>query len=336
MSVCLVTGGAGFIGSHLVEELLANGLEVRVLDNLSTGNLANLAHIRKRITLLRGDLADLPTVRAAVEDVEVVFHLGGLDSVSRSIADPLGTHQASADGTLHLLLAAREARVRRVVYAASASVYGEAAARPQRENDLLHPLSPHGVAKLTGEHYCKAFSNVFGLETVRLRCFNVFGPRQQGGSPHAAVVPLFVEAMLAGRRPVIYGDGSQSRDFIDVEDIVQANLLAADAPRVSGRVYNIGTGRRTTLLELVQCLNELLGTRIRPIHAPPRLGDIRHSQADITRAQADLGFCPCTDLERSLRRCLDYHAKRRKGPKYIRKQTYQVNEFSRQKEFKRV
>jgi UDP-glucose 4-epimerase len=164
------------------------------------------------------------------------------------------------------------------------------------------------------------------METVRLRYFNVFGPRQLSGSPYAAVVPLFLEAMVAGRRPVIYGDGLQSRDFIDVDDIVQANLLAADAPRVSGRVYNIGSGRRTTLLELVHCLTRLLGTEIRPIHAPPRLGDVRHSQADITRASADLGFCPCTDLERSLRRCLDYYAKRRKGPKYIRKRICPISE----------
>lgn len=200
-----------------------------------------------------------------------------------------------------MLIAAREAQVRRVIYAASSSAYGDAAPLPKRESDPTHPLSPYAVAKLAGEQYCNAFSYVYGLETVGLRYFNVFGPRQSQESPYSAVIPKFLEAMAAGRSPVIHGDGLQTRDFTYVDDVVQANLLAADAPRVAGMVYNIASGRRTSLLELVTIINTILGARIKPIHTPPRAGDVRHSQADISRAQADLGFCPCTDLEQNLR-----------------------------------
>jgi UDP-glucose 4-epimerase len=302
-----VTGGAGFIGSHLVEVLLARGYRVRVLDNFSTGRRENLARFRPHIELIAGDLTELDTVRQATRDAEVVFHQAALASVPRSVADPLATHQACATGTLHVLMAAREAGVRRVVYAASSSAYGNSVQLPKRETDPTQPLSPYAVAKLAGENYCAAFSEVYGLETVRLRYFNVFGPRQPPDSPYAAVIPRFLQAMLAGRSPVIYGDGQQSRDFTFVQDVVQANLLAADAPAVSGRVYNIACGRRTSLLDVIARINVLLRTLIEPIHDDARPGDVRHSQADITSAQAELGFRPAHDVDDGLRRCLDYY-----------------------------
>ena len=325
MTLCLVTGGGGFIGSHLVDALVAHGHQVRVLDNFSTGNLGNLAQVQDEIQVINGDLADLETVRTAAKDVELVFHQATLPSVSRSIVDPLTTHQVCANGTLHVLLSAREARVRRLIYGGSASAYGDAGPLPQRESEPLQPLSPYAVAKLAGEYYCAAFSYAYGMETVRLRYFNVFGPRQFCGSPYSAVVPLFLQAMLAGRRPVIHGDGAQSRDFTYVDDVVQANLLAANAPRASGKVYNIGSGRRTTLVELVDRINAILGTEIKPIHTTLRVGDIRHSLADISRAQADLGFCPCTDLGQCLRSCIDYYAAKRKGPKHVQRTVYHFN-----------
>jgi UDP-glucose 4-epimerase len=307
MSLSLVTGGAGFIGSHLVEALLGAGHEVRVLDNLCTGSRANLEAVAGRVEFVAGDVADLEAVREATRGVELVFHQAARASVPWSIADPLATHQACATGTLHVLMAAREAGVRRVIYAASSSAYGDSPRLPKRETDPLQPLSPYAVAKLVGEQYCAVFHHVYGLETVRLRYFNVFGPRQPPGGPYSAVIPLFAEAMLAGRSPQIHGDGQQSRDFTFVADVVQANLLAAQAPRAAGKVYNIACGRRTSLLELVDCLNELLGTHIRPVHGERRPGDVRHSQADIAQAQADLGFCPCTDLRAGLEACVGYY-----------------------------
>jgi UDP-glucose 4-epimerase len=234
--------------------------------------------------------------------------------VPRSLADPLATHHACATGTLNVLEACRRAGVRRLVYAASSSAYGGAAGAARRETHPVRPLSPYAAAKLSGEHYCAAFHYVYGLQTVRLRYFNVFGPRQSPAGPYAAVIPLFLRAMLDGQRPVIYGDGRQSRDFTFVADVVQANLLAAAAPRVAGKVYNIACGRRASLLGLVDRINSLLGMSIRPVHQGARPGDVRHSQADISRAQAELGFCPCTDLTQGLRRCLDYHTSNGKRP----------------------
>lgn len=305
MAFCLVTGGAGFIGSHLVEALLAHGHAVRVLDDFSTGSRTNLAAVEDRIDLIEGDLTNFATVREASEGVEIVFHQGALPSVPRSVADPLTTHQVCATGTLNVLMAAREAGVQRVVYAGSSSAYGNSERLPKRETDPTNPLSPYAVAKLTGEHYCAAFSRVYGLETVRLRYFNVFGPRQAPDSPYAAVIPKFIREMQAGRPARILGDGEQSRDFTYIANVVQANLLAAEAPNVSGRVYNIACGQRTTLLELVAMMNSLLGTKIPPILEQPRPGDVRHSQADISRADADLGYTPRINLEWGLRCCVE-------------------------------
>jgi UDP-glucose 4-epimerase len=307
MARCLVTGGAGFIGSHLVEALLANGHTVRVLDNLSTGNLANLATVRDQIELVSGDLLDLEKVRAAAREIDYVYHQAALDSIPLSLMDPLATHHACATATLHVLVAAREAQVRRVIYGSTSRVYGNAAPLPTRENEPPQPLSLDAVAKLAGGEYCAVFQYIYGLETVRLCYFNVFGPRQSLGDPYSAIIPFFLEAMLAGKPPVIHGDGLQSRDFTYVADVVQANLLAMEAPRVAGRVYNIASGRRTTLLEVIDLLNEILEAHLKPIHDSESPGDIRHSQADISRAQIELGFCPCTELKANLRHCVDYY-----------------------------
>jgi UDP-glucose 4-epimerase len=325
MSTCLVTGGAGFIGSHLVEALLGAGHVVRVLDNFSTGSRDNLAAVRDRVEIIPGDVTDEETVHIAMREVELVFHQAALASVPRSIADPLATHHACVTGTLHVLQAAREAKVRRVVYAASSSAYGNTERLPKTETDPTNPLSPYAVAKLAGEHYCAAFTNVYGLETVRLRYFNVYGPRQTPDSPYAAVIPLFIQALSEGRSPLIHGDGEQSRDFTYVADVVQANLRAAEAPGVAGKVYNVACGQRTSLLELVMILNSLLGTDVQPTHGPARPGDVKHSQADIARAKADLGYRPAADMYTGLSRCLEWWEQRATQPakpapqrKYVR------------------
>lgn len=311
MAKCLVTGGAGFIGSHLVDALVQDGHAVRVLDNLSTGSADNLAGVRDRVEFVRGDLTDLEEVRRAARGVELVFHQAALPSVPRSVADPLGSHHACATGTLNVLVAAREAGVRRLVYAASSSAYGNSAAPAKREDAAPGPLSPYAAAKLAGEYYCRAFGEVYGFEAVCLRYFNVFGPRQRPGGPYSAVIPLFMDAMLAGRRPVIFGDGTQSRDFTFVANVVRANLLAAAAPGVGGKVYNAACGRSVTLLDLVAGINALLGSRIEPEFAPPRAGDVTHSLADVSRARADLGYEPAVGVEEGLRTCLEYYRKKR-------------------------
>jgi UDP-glucose 4-epimerase len=289
---CLVTGGAGFIGSHLVDALLAEGQSVRVLDDFSTGNLANLAAVGGRIELIRGSITHPETVDKAVAGCEVVYHLAAVASVTKSVETPIASHEVGATGTLHVLDAARRLGVRRVVYAGSSSAYGDQPGDSRSEDDALIPLSPYAAAKLAGEHYCTAFTTVYGLETVRLRFFNVFGPRQDPKSPYSGVIAIFSDAMKKGKTPTIFGDGQQARDFVYVANVVQALRLAAEVKTAMGRVYNIGTGKGTTLLDLVKYLNEILGTKIQPAHQPPRAGDVRVSQASIRRAQEELGYAP--------------------------------------------
>jgi UDP-glucose 4-epimerase len=307
----LVTGGAGFIGSHLVESLVRQGRRVRVLDDFSTGLRANVDQLRPSAEIMAGDVADAAAVEQAMKEVEVVFHLAALASVQRSVEAPLDTHRVCATGTLQVLDAARRAGVRRVVYAASSSAYGIPAGDVQTEKDPLEPLSPYAAAKLAGELYAQAFTAAYGLETVRLRFFNIFGPRQRADSPYSGVIALFAAALSEGRTPTVYGDGQQSRDFTYVSDVVQALTRAADTPGVSGRVYNVGTGRATSVLDLIAALNRQLGTRISPRHAPARAGDVRHSRADISHAQRDLGYEPAVAFEDGLAQTLDWYRRQR-------------------------
>jgi nucleoside-diphosphate-sugar epimerase len=307
MPIYLVTGGAGFIGSNIVEELVWRGERVRVLDDFSTGKRKNLSAFVDSIELVEGDLRDLPAVRHAVESVDYVLHQGALPSVQRSIDDPLATHAVNATGTLNLLLAAHDAGVRRVVYAASSSVYGDSPTLPKREDMHLRPKSPYAASKLAGEHYCQAFTKVYGLETVCLRYFNVFGPRQDPTSQYSAVIPLFVTAMLRGESPTVHGDGLQSRDFTYVANVAHTNLLAATAPGVAGRVFNVACGQRYTLLDLIAALNDILGAQIAPAHTDPRPGDVRHSLADITAAQEALGYQVVVDFHEGLRRTVEWY-----------------------------
>jgi UDP-glucose 4-epimerase len=300
----LVTGGAGFIGSHLVDALLEGGHKVRILDDFSSGNPANLKQAEGKIDVVRGSITDPDAVRAAVTGCEVVYHLAAVASVTKSVESPALSHAVCATGTLHVLDAARQLGVRRVVYAGSSSAYGDQPGDWRLEDDPLIPLSPYAAAKLAGEHYCSAFTAVYGLETVRLRFFNVFGPRQDAKSPYSGVIALFSAAMSQGKTPTIFGDGLQARDFVYIADVVQALRRAADAKNASGRAYNIGTGRSVTVLDLVNALNDLLGAKIAPLHQPPRAGDVRLSQANIDRAQKELGYQPAVSFRDGLARTL--------------------------------
>jgi UDP-glucose 4-epimerase len=307
MRTILVTGGAGFIGSHIATALVERGDRVRVLDNLSTGFKTNMQHFLERIEFLEGDLLDEKAVAKAVDGVDCIFHEAALASVPRSVADPLASHAHCVTGTVTLLNAARKAKVRRVVYAASSSAYGDQPYCSKREIDLPAPLSPYAAAKLSCEYYCQAFTATYGLETVAIRYFNVFGPRQDPNSEYSAVIPRFITAMLEGKQPVIYGDGLQSRDFTFVANVVKANLLAADAPGVAGQVFNAANGKSTNLLTLIRLLNELLQLNIQPIHEPARVGDDRESLADITMARKFLNYEPEIDFEEGLRRSIEYY-----------------------------
>jgi nucleoside-diphosphate-sugar epimerase len=303
----LVTGGAGFIGSNIVEELVRRGERVRVLDNFSTGKRENIAPFLAGIELIEGDLRRLDTVRQTTEGVDYVLHQGAIPSVPRSIDNPLETDEANVRGTLNLLVAARDAGVKRVVYASSSAVYGDTPTLTKTEEMKPAPLSPYAVAKLAGEHYGQVFYQVYGLETVALRYFNVFGPRQDPTSQYAAVIPKFVTAMLKGEQPVIYGDGEQSRDFSYVTNVVQANLLAAIVPGVGGQIFNIACGKRYNLLELVAAINWILDADITPLHTAPRVGDIRHSLAGIARAREMLGYQVEVEFKEGLRRLIAWY-----------------------------
>jgi UDP-glucose 4-epimerase len=309
MPRCLVTGGGGFIGSHLVDALLRAGHEVCILDNFSTGRRENLLSAGRRAELIEGSVTDPHIVYRAAAGARWIFHIAALPSVPRSVEDPVSTHEACATGTLHVLNSARLAGVKRVVYAASSSAYGDTPGTVRHETDAVSPLSPYAVAKLTGEHYCRAFTAVYGLETVRLRFFNIFGPRQNPDSPYSGVIPLFIKAMASGRRPVIYGDGHQSRDFTYVDNAVAAVISSAEAPAAVGKIYNVGNGGTVSLLDLVGELNRLLGTNLQPEHAPPRQGDVRHSQADISQAAHDLGYTPRVSFAEGLHRTLESYRK---------------------------
>lgn len=301
----LVTGGAGFIGSHLVDGLLAAGWAVRVVDDFSSGREENLAAARARIELLRGDFAEPEVAQAAVAGVEVVFHEGAIPSVPRSVAEPLRTNRANVDGTLLVLEAARQAGVRRVVFAASSSAYGDTEVLPKVETMPAAPLSPYALQKYAGEVYCRLYHTLYGLETVALRYFNIFGPRQDPKSAYAAVVPLFATACLRGEPPTIHGDGEQSRDFTYVADAVAANLAAADAPGAPGHVINVAGGRRITLNELLAAIQRIVGSAVVPVHGPPRPGDVRDSLADLGRARALLGWQPAVSIEQGLARTIE-------------------------------
>jgi len=300
MARYLVTGGAGFIGSHIVDELVRRGETVRVLDDFSSGRWENIAHNLQHIEVLEGDLCDLETVYRAVEGTDYVLHLGAIPSVPRSVAAPLASHQVNATGTLHVLLAARDAGVRRVVYSSSSSVYGNGPLLPKCEDMPTQPLSPYAVSKLAGEHYCMAFHQVYDLPCVSLRYFNVFGPRQDPNSEYAAVVPKFITAMLQCERPIIYGDGLQSRDFTYVTNVVAANLLACERDGAVGQVMNVALGERVTLLELIEELNVILGTHYLPQFEADRPGDVKHSQADTSRVKALLGWEQFVDFRQGL------------------------------------
>lgn len=312
--VYLVTGGAGFIGSHLVEALSAQGGVVRVLDNFSTGLRSNLSTVSPAVEIIEADLTDPEAVKRSMAGVEVVYHLGALASVQRSIENPAATHAACVTGTLHVLDAARRTGVRRVVYAASSSAYGGSSSpEGQCEDALPEARSPYAAAKLAGELYLQAFAAAYQLETVRMRFFNVFGPRQRADSPYSGVIALFIAALSEGRTPVIHGDGLQSRDFTYVENVVQALLKSANAPGVSGQVFNVGTGRSITILDLVACLNRLLGRTILPQHAPSRSGDVRYSLANIARARQALGYEPSISFEDGLERTVYWYHQSQSG-----------------------
>ena len=302
----LITGGAGFIGSHLAGALAELGHEVRILDNFSTGRRSNLESLAADVEVVEGDIQSYERASTAVRGREIVFHLAALPSVPRSVQDPLTSHASNVTGLLNVMLAARDAGIRRVVYASSSSVYGADPSLPKREDMTPLPISPYAVAKLAGEGYCRAFGEVYGLQTVAIRYFNVFGPRQDPRSQYAAVVPNFISALLRGEPPVIHGDGGQSRDFTYVENIVNANLLALDAERAPGHVYNVACGEGITVNGLVAELREQLDSDIEPLYLTARAGDVRHSLADISAARRDLGYEPTVHLREGLSRTIDH------------------------------
>jgi UDP-glucose 4-epimerase len=302
----LVTGGAGFIGSHLVEALLKEGFPVRVLDDLSTGRRSNLAHVKNDYEWMEGSAADFDACQRAVDSVACVFHEAAIPSVPRSVREPISSHQSGPTATLNLLEAARQAGVMRFIFAASSSAYGETVALPKREEMLPQPLSPYAAGKLAGEAYVFTYARTMGLDGVSLRYFNIFGPRQDPSSPYSGVISIFAQKMSRGERPIIYGDGLQTRDFTYVTNVVAANLAALRCPGpLAGEVYNVGTGRRVSLLELVAAINTIMGTHVEPEFQPVRAGDVRDSQAALDRIREALGYEPRVTFEQGLREYLD-------------------------------
>jgi nucleoside-diphosphate-sugar epimerase len=299
MASYLVTGGAGFIGSHLAEELLRRGHRVRIADNFVTGKRHNLKHLCAA-ELFEGDLAETAFAERAAEGMDYILHQAAIPSVPRSVEDPWPSNRSNIDATLSVLMAARKAGVKRVVYAASSSAYGNTPTLPKREDMPTNPRSPYALQKLVGEHYCRMFTELYGLPTVCTRYFNVFGPRQDPGSPYSGVISLFTSALLDGRRPVIYGDGSQTRDFTFVKNVVSGVLLACEAPNVAGEMMNLATGGRISLNDLVRVLNGIIGANLTPVYKPSRAGDVHDSQADITKAKTLLGYEPIVSLEEGL------------------------------------
>jgi nucleoside-diphosphate-sugar epimerase len=307
MSLCLVTGGAGFIGSHVVRGLLGRGRKVRVLDDFSTGYRRNLEEVAGEIELLEGSICDPETVAAACAGVEVVYHIAARASVPRSVEDPRTAHDVNITGSLNVLMAARSAGCRRVVYSASSSAYGDTPTLPKTEDMQPIPLSPYAVSKLAPEQYAAVWAHVYGLETISLRYFNVFGPRQDPNSAYAAVIPAFVTRMVRGERPVVFGDGEQSRDFCYIDNVVDANLRAGETAGLKGEVVNIACGERTTLNQIIAAINVALGTDIAPEYRPPRAGDVRHSLADIRAAQRVIGYVPKVFFAEGLQRSIEFY-----------------------------
>ncbi len=303
----LITGGAGFIGSNITEELLKRGNQVCVLDNFSTGKRENLLPFLDRIELIEGDIRSYHIVREAVHGVDVILHQAALPSVPRSVRDPITTNEVNLNGTLNILDAAKDAKVKRVVFASSSSVYGDNPELPKHEGMIPNPLSPYAVSKLASEKYCGVFSKIYGLETVALRYFNVFGPRQDPASQYSAVIPKFITAILNDGQPIIYGDGEQSRDFTYISNVIEANILAATKAGVSGIVLNCACHGRITLNELSRKINSVLGKNIAPIYKAERPGDIKHSFADISAAKKCLGFSPTVDFETGLKRTIEWY-----------------------------
>jgi nucleoside-diphosphate-sugar epimerase len=310
MALYVVTGGAGFIGSHLVEELVRRGEQVRVIDSLITGHGRNIEHL-PQVEFLHGDLADPEVAVNGVAGADYVLHQAAIPSVPRSVKDPITSNRANIDATLNVLVAARDAGVKRVVFAASSSAYGNAAALPKREDMATAPLSPYALQKLVGEQYLQMFTALYGLETVAIRYFNVFGPRQDPSSPYSGVISLFITALLEGRAPTIYGDGGQTRDFTYVANVVDGVLKATQAPAASGEVINVATGGRISLNELFDTLKRIIGADVTPVYAEGRAGDVRDSQADIGKAGALLGYAPVVTFEEGLRRTVDWYRKDR-------------------------
>ena len=306
MAHYLVTGGAGFIGSHLAEELLRRGDSVRVVDNLVTGRRSNLDHL-KGIDFLEGDLADLSVAQRAADGCDYVLHQAAIPSVPRSVKDPITSNRANVDGTLNVLVAARDAGVKRVVFAGSSSAYGNTATLPKHEDMPTRPLSPYALQKVIGEEYLKMFTSLYGLETVTIRYFNVFGPRQDPSSPYSGVISVFATALLDNRSPMIFGDGEQTRDFTYVSNVVDGVLRACEAPGASGEVINVATGGRISLNQLFRTMGRMIGSSVEPKYAEPRAGDVRDSQADIAKAKRLLGYEPTVSFEDGLQRTVDWY-----------------------------